>query len=45
MTSNDTRRPGPPPLGSNAPGCVYPVPPSGTAPSVMPAPPVPPLPR
>jgi hypothetical protein len=38
--------PYPPPLGSNAPGCVYPAPPvSGTAPGVIPAPPVPPLPR
>ncbi len=42
--------PYPPPLGSNGPGCVYPVPPSGTAPAptpgVIPAPPLPPpLPR
>lgn len=42
--------PYPPPLGSNAPGCVYPAPPvSGTAPAptpgVIPAPPLPPLPR
>ncbi|OBI80873.1 hypothetical protein A9X00_10375 [Mycobacterium sp. 1245805.9] len=37
--------PYPPPPGSSAPGCVYPGLPSGTAPSVMPAPPVPPLPR
>ncbi|OBK44142.1 hypothetical protein [Mycobacterium sp. 1081908.1] len=41
--------PYPPPLGSTAPGCVYPAPPSGTAPApapgVIPAPPVPPLPR
>ena len=42
--------PYPPPLGSNAaPGCVYPAPPSGTAPAPTPgvisAPPLPPLPR
>ncbi|WP_082958713.1 hypothetical protein [Mycobacterium sp. E3198] len=43
--------PYPPPLGSNASGCVYPAPPvSGTAPAptpgVIPAPPLPPpLPR
>ncbi len=36
--------PYPPPLGSNAPGCVYPTPPS--TPGVIPAPPLPPpLPR
>lgn len=42
--------PYPPPLGSNAPGCVYPAPPvSATAPAptpgVIPAPPLPPPPR
>jgi hypothetical protein len=42
--------PYPPQLSSNGPGCVYPAPPvSGTAPAstpgVLPAPPLPPLPR
>ncbi|OMC52151.1 hypothetical protein A5747_21965 [Mycobacterium sp. IS-836] len=38
--------PYPPPLSSNGPGCVYPAPSvSSTAPAVVPAPPVPPLPH
>ncbi|OBF52841.1 hypothetical protein A5787_06865 [Mycobacterium sp. 852002-50816_SCH5313054-b] len=40
--------PYPPPVGSNAPGCVYPAPPSAptATPGVIPAPPLPPpLPR